>query len=285
MCLYRHRRLRPCAIITTFACALAITCLFAILPPFITHSTTTTYSRLVLSDSRVLDIVRHEQFGRTSIIATLSKTPRQSAPMHDRWTSPNIHYVTSKRELPYWLRFDPPMYDPMPTWRQRDDVVGFPLRWLQATAVIEITDVVGFPVQKCGLALDQPPTPSGDFFPDSRDMLEFCAQTRMLPTKPLVTRLLLNVVLIVLVIAVGDAIVLFSQTWFRLVGGRCASCGYRLRGGSTKRCSECGWNRSPNEGQRPPQAEPPSAETLSSPDSSGTESPPNTPPPSSPPSP
>lgn len=64
--------------------------------------------------------------------------------------------------------------------------------------------------------------------------------------------------------------------------GYCPSCRYDLRGSEGFGCPECGWNRPPNEGQRPPQAESPSAEAPSSPDSSGTESPPNAPPPSPP---
>lgn len=67
-----------------------------------------------------------------------------------------------------------------------------------------------------------------------------------------------------------------------LLHNRCPYCGYDLRTIVARGCPECGWNRPPNEGQRPRQAEPSSTEVPSSPGSTRTESPPNAPPPSPP---
>ena len=117
---------------------------------------------------------------------------------------------------------------------------------------------------------------------DARVRWDIIENARFFPTRVDVFNTLMNAATYSAVLAV-PACVMFGmikgrrRRW-RIRSNLCVRCGYPLKGTSASHCPECGWNRPPNEGQRPPQAEPPSAEAPSSPDSFGTQSPPNIPP-------
>lgn len=57
------------------------------------------------------------------------------------------------------------------------------------------------------------------------------------------------------------------RRYLRCRQGRCRRCGYDLRAMAANGCPECGWNRPPNEGQRPSDPPPLSAEASSTPTS------------------
>lgn len=71
---------------------------------------------------------------------------------------------------------------------------------------------------------------------------------RVLPTRILWNGFLANTAIYLAIILMPIGIRLLCRRW----KGRCMTCGYDLRGQYDRGCSECGWNRPPDDGVKIP---------------------------------
>lgn len=162
------------------------------------------------------------------------------------------------RVMPYWAHMPNPLDDTsdLSRFMYRNvncvliDGFGWPFRSLVREA--EMSDAWGHPLVLRYFGLEST-------WPN---------QNVVLPLRPTMPGFVLNALLYMTMCCLLWHLGAVMRRRIRRSAHRCDLCGYDLRSSCEVGCPECGWNRPPNEGQRPAEAPSPVEPTSTAPSSS-----------------